>query len=310
MLSIAVVTPTLNQGRFIERTVRSVLEQHSSLIEYVVCDGGSTDDTLHILDGYADRLKLISEPDRGQADAVNKGVRVTSGEIIGWLNSDDVYCSDAVSRVLEFMASRPELDVVYGDAQVIDAHDRVLGAYYTEPWNPARLIERCYLCQPAVFFRRRVIERFGVFDEQLHYCMDYEYWLRLATGGAAFAYLPEMLAGSRLYPETKTLSSRLAVHHELNTMLSQRLGRVPDNWLLSHAHTLVELRRARHTPSSFVSHALPYALEVVAQSAILSWRWNHALPRSLLTAALGPVTRGARSRLGQSRGAATTRPAS
>jgi glycosyltransferase involved in cell wall biosynthesis len=125
--SISVVTPTLNQGRFIERTIRSVLEQNCAALEYVVCDGGSTDGTLRILNGYTDRLKLISEPDRGQAHAVNKGLRATSGEIIGWLNSDDIYRPGTLSKVHDFMAARTEVDVLYGDAEFIDALDGVLG---------------------------------------------------------------------------------------------------------------------------------------------------------------------------------------
>jgi glycosyltransferase involved in cell wall biosynthesis len=289
--TISVVTPTLNQGRFIERTIRSVLDQNFPALEYFVCDGGSTDDTLRILDGYAHRLTLISESDRGQADAVNKGVRLTSGEIIGWLNSDDVYCPGALSRVHEFMGAQPELDVVYGDAEFMDAVDGVLGPYYTEPWNPARLVERCFLCQPAVFFRRRVVESFGLLDERLHYCMDYEYWLRLAAGGARFAYLPGVLAGSRRYPETKTLGSRLAVHDELNTMLRQHLGRVPDTWLLNHAHTLVELAQ-----SGGRIRTMPYALRVALNVVWLSWRWNRSLSIGLLSKLLGPMVTGAKRR--------------
>jgi hypothetical protein len=137
--------------------------------------------------------------------------------------------------------------------------------------------------------------------------MDYEYWLRLAQGGATFAYVPSVLACSRQYPETKTLGSRLAVHAEVNTMLHARLGRVPDRWLLSHAHTLVELRRASLSP---LAPALPYAFAVVAQSVLLSWQWNRSITRSLLAAALGPIARGARRRLAQSRSATTRRPAS
>jgi glycosyltransferase involved in cell wall biosynthesis len=303
--TISVVTPALNQGRFIERTVRSVLEQNYSALEYVVRDGGSTDETLGILGNYADCIRVISEFDHGQADAVNRGVRATSGEIIGWLNSDDIYCAGALSTVAEFMASRPEVDVAYGDAQVIDAVDTVLGPYYTEPWNPARLAERCFLCQPAVFFRRRVVERFGLLDERLHYCMDYEYWLRLAAGGAMFAYVPAMLAASRQYPETKTLGSRLAVHQEINTMLRQRLGRVPDTWLVNHAHTLVELNpHGRHGPWP------PYSVNVVGRALRLSWQWNRSVSFALLATLLGPLITGAGRRTFQSRSPTTRHPAS
>jgi glycosyltransferase involved in cell wall biosynthesis len=296
VIGISIVTPSLNQGRFIERTIRSVLNQGYSPLEYVVCDGRSTDETSAILQRFSSQLRLICEPDTGQAEAVNRGIRATSGEVIGWLNSDDVYLPGALFHVAEVFAARPEVDVVYGDAQLIDADDVVLGAYYTEPWSATRLVERCILSQPAVFFRRRVVERLGLLDEHLQYCLDYEYWLRLAAHGARFLYEPRMLASMRLHPETKTLSARLAIHNELNTMFRQRLGRVPDTWLLNHAHTLVELRRAQPRPV-----VLPYAMEVVLGALRLSWHWNRSVSSRMCAMALGPIFAGARRRLASNR---------
>ncbi|HEY0582272.1 MAG TPA: glycosyltransferase family 2 protein [Chloroflexota bacterium] len=292
MVRISVITPSLNQGRFIERTIESVLTQDAPAFEYIVCDGRSSDTTPDVLARYGDRLKLVVESDRGQADAVNKGIRLTSGEVIGWLNSDDVYAPGALSVVAAQFDADADLDVLYGQAHLLDADDRVLGDYYTEPWNPARLVQRCFLCQPAVFFRRRVIDRFGLLDDGLHYSMDYEYWLRLAAGGATFAYLPTILAGSRLHPDTKTLGARLAVHQEIDAMLRSRVGRVPESWLINHAHTLVELRRQR---------VLPFALEVLAEAARLSWQWNGSLSRRLVLDMLRPIAAGARRRVSRVR---------
>jgi glycosyltransferase involved in cell wall biosynthesis len=310
VLSFSIVTPSMNQVRFVERTLRSVLDQGYQPLEYVVCDGGSTDGSRAILTSYADRVNVVSEPDGGQAAAVNKGIRLTSGEVIGWLNSDDVYLPGALASVAAYFESNPAVDVVYGDGQLIDADDRVVGTYYTEPWHPARLAQRCFLCQPAVFLRRRVVERYGGLDERLHYCLDYEYWLRLAAAGARFAYVPTNLAAARLYPETKTMGAPLAVHHEINTMLRERLGRVPDSWLLNEAHTLVELRRSTGLRSDRLRELVPYGAEVVAMAARLSWRWNGSVPRSLLASALRPLADGAWNRVVQSRSTARSRPAS
>jgi glycosyltransferase involved in cell wall biosynthesis len=292
VLSISIVTPSLNQGRFIERTIRSVLDQGYAGLDYIVCDGGSTDQTPRILARFDGQLTVVSEADHGQADAVNKGIRATSGDVIGWLNSDDIYLPGALSRVAEFLGAQPEIDVMYGDAQLIDATDQVVGTYYTEPWSVRRLVDRCFLSQPAVFFRRRVVDRYGLLDARLNLCMDYEYWLRLAGGGARFAYLRGPLAASRVYPETKTLLARLAVHQEINSMLRERIGRVPDAWLLNHAHTLVELARAdRHR------RVLPYALDVVMQTGRLSLQWNRSISRGLVVMSLAPLIQGVSRRL-------------
>ena len=241
---VSVITPSYNQGRFIDRTISSVLSQRfPGSLEYLVMDGGSTDETVDILKHYGDRLQWVSEKDRGQADAVNKGLARATGDLIGWLNSDDIYYPGAIAAACEALDSQPEVDIVYGDADHIDRLDAVIEPYPTEAWDSARLSEICYLCQPAVFFRRRVVDRFGPLRRELQFCMDYDYWLRLAAGGAKFLWLRKKLAGSRLYKETKTLSARVRVHAEINDVARANLGCVPEPRRVVFAGRPVTLRK-------------------------------------------------------------------
>jgi glycosyltransferase involved in cell wall biosynthesis len=216
-----------------------VLSQDTSGLEYVVIDGGSTDETVDILRQYEDRLSWISEKDNGQTDAVNKGIKATRGAIIGWLNSDDIYYPNALSSVVSFFEKSPEVDAIYGNADHIDENDKVIEAYYTEDWDYRRLKEICFLCQPAVFFRRRLTEKAGLLDDRLQYCMDYEYWLRLGSM-VSFVRIPQTLAGSRMYKNNKTMRARTAVHSEINDMVKNKFGMVPERWIYAYAHAVVD----------------------------------------------------------------------
>lgn len=280
-LSVTIITPSFNQGQFIERTIRSVLAQKAEppafrgRFEYLVIDGGSKDETVEILKRYSADLQWVSEKDRGHPDAVNKGLARATGDIIGWLNSDDIFYPGAVATAVDVFERHPEIDVVYGSGNHIDEHDGFIETYPTEDWDFERLKENCYICQPAVFFRRSVVDRFGPLDVQWHYALDYEYWLRLGKNGARFARIGEVLAATRLHAATKTLGSRVKVHSENNDMLRSLFGRVPDRWLFNYAHAVLDDRSVpRNTPR--------FAVEV----ALLSWRaalhWNHRISLSML----------------------------
>lgn len=275
-MKISIITPSFNQGQFIERTLLSVAAQQGVEMEHVVFDGGSNDSTVEILKRSTSLKLWVSEKDKGQTDAVNKGIKATDGEIIGWLNSDDIYYPGALASVLDFFVANPDIDVLYGMADHIDVNDQAFETYPTEPWDFERLKETCFICQPALFFRRRLIEQQGLLDETLTYCMDYEYWLRLGKDGVQFAYLEKKLAGSRLYADTKTLGAKVKVHREINDMLKKKLGKVPDRWLFNYAHASVETKINREKyPKRFL-----YSL--LASSLWSTFYWNKKISTNFL----------------------------
>lgn len=273
-MKVSIITPSFNQGQFILRTLESVNQQQDVQIEHVVMDGKSTDNTVDILKSASllmPYLKWVSEKDNGQAHAVNKGIQATNGEIIGWLNSDDIYYPGAIQSVLQVFESWPNIDVIYGMADHIDIDDQPFETYPSEPWNEQRLQDICYICQPALFFRRSVVDKCGLLDESLNYCMDYEYWLRLAKADIRFYYFEKKLAGSRLYADNKTLGARVKVHAEINTMLKKHFGKVPERWLFNYAHVVADkttdkLTRPHH-----------YFYQVVNNTIRASFHWNKKL---------------------------------
>jgi len=270
-MKVSIITPSFNQGQFIERTLQSVVIQTGAEIEHVVFDGGSTDNTVEILDRFSPPVRWISEKDKGQTDAVNKGICATDGDIIGWLNSDDIYYPGAIAKAVAFFETHQRIDVVYGMADHIDLEDHAFEPYPTEPWNFERLKDTCFICQPALFFRRSVIEQHGLLDESIHYCMDYEYWLRLGKAGVRFGYLEEKLAGSRLYADNKTIGSRVKVHREINDMFKKLVGRVPDRWLLNYAHAVVD---ATNMPKGTSSKLFAVKIGLISLVSALKWNKN------------------------------------
>ncbi len=161
---ITVITPSLNQGEFIRQTVDSVVSQGYPELDYWVIDGGSSDGTLSILRSYQNALRYISEPDAGQAEAVNKGFHRATGDVIGWLNSDDMYLPGALETVGIFFRDHPDTAVLYGDAYYCDDSGKILEPYPTRDFDWESFSSECYVCQPSVFFRRRVLEDVGVLE--------------------------------------------------------------------------------------------------------------------------------------------------
>jgi glycosyltransferase involved in cell wall biosynthesis len=271
---VTVVTPSFNQGRFIRETIESVLTQSYPRIEYLVMDGGSTDETVEILKSYGDRLEWVSEPDRGQTDAINKGWRRARGTIVAYLNSDDTYLPGAVEKAVACLLAHADAGAVYGEGYHIDEDGRMLDRYPTEAFDMARLAETCFICQPTVFLRRDVVERLGHLDASLRYCMDYDLWIRLAHV-SRFVHLPEYLANTRLHADAKTLDQRVPVHAEILRTVHRHFGRVTSQWVYGYAHAVLHAHR-RDTRWADVS----FVLQLIAISLATFVRYRCPIPRA------------------------------
>jgi glycosyltransferase involved in cell wall biosynthesis len=272
---VTVVTPSFNQGRFIRETIESVLSQDYPNIEYLVIDGGSTDDTLAVLQSYGHRLFWVSEPDKGQAHAVNKGWRRAKGDILAWLNSDDLYEPGAVRTAVDHLVHNPHVGMVYGEGYFVDESGQPINRYPTYPFNPDRFLERCGICQPTVFVRRAVIEEVGNVDESLNFCMDYELWIRISKRYSA-GYVPQHLAKSRLHDECKTIKHRVKSHKEVLDMLHRHYGFVPPNLLGAYVREVVASSGSDSVRNSKVLSFL--AMLVLGPREFL--RYNYRLPLS------------------------------
>ncbi|MSV29499.1 MAG: glycosyltransferase [Bryobacterales bacterium] len=222
---VTIVTPSLNQGRFIRATIESVLAQDYPHLEYIVMDGGSSDSTAAIAAEYGSRLKWVSEPDSGQSHAINKGFQVAKGEIVSWLNSDDLILPGAVSHAVEAFKARPETGAVYGEGYQIDETGAITRRFpYTEPFNLWKLVFLSdYILQQTVYFRKSAIEAVGYLDEDLHYGMDWDILIRL---GLKFGleHVPEYMGCLREYPEAKTSAGGAARIRELRRILRKYTG--------------------------------------------------------------------------------------
>jgi glycosyltransferase involved in cell wall biosynthesis len=226
---ISVVTPSFNQGEYLEETLLSVLSQQGDFfLDYLIVDGASTDRSLQIIREFEQRIeqgewsggcrgiryRWLSEVDRGQTDALQKGFRMADGGILAWLNSDDVYLPGTLQAVAGFFRSDAETVLFYGDAHYCDATGAVVGRYPTEAFDGEKLAWFNFFCQPATFFREEAFATVGGLDPSLHFAMDYDLFIRLAQSGKT-RYLPRYFAKYRLHAEAKTVADdMLCRNHE------------------------------------------------------------------------------------------------
>jgi hypothetical protein len=222
-----VVTPSYNQAEFLEETIRSVLFQGYPNLEYFVVDGGSADGSVEIIRRYKPWLaRWVSQPDGGQAEAIRKGFGWAAGELLAWLNSDDIYAPGALATAARAFADRPEAVLIYGDANVIGRDSSLEGpAHYVRPFDRAYLLaESNLIAQPSAFFRRAAYAAAGGLDVSLHYVMDWDLWLRLEEQGPVH-HLPEVLSSMRDHPTAKTRTGGQTMLLELKRMIESHGGR-------------------------------------------------------------------------------------
>jgi glycosyltransferase involved in cell wall biosynthesis len=229
---VTVITPSYNQVQFLEATICSVIQQDYPNLEYLVIDGDSTDGSQGIIRSYADRLAFwLSEKDKGQSHAINKGLARSKGTILGWLNSDDVLKPGTISHVVEVFTQHNEIEVVYGHLDRIDP----LGKSVPTPLLPKDKVEfdqhtalmECVVNQPGCFWRRSIMDKVGMLNETLHYGMDYEYWTRMLLAGAKFKRLDTTVAEFRLSASSKTVSQ--------STQMAKEAISIIDNFLFQPA---------------------------------------------------------------------------
>ncbi len=205
---VSIVTPSFNQAGFLEETIRSVLEQDYPNLEYIIIDGGSTDGSLEIIQKYADRINSwVSEPDRGQTDAINKGFARARGDILAWLNSDDRYRPGAIGEAVAFLKDHPQAGLVYGDANLIDEGGNIIGKFPAAQTD-YRKLQRGYvhIPQQSAFFRGELWRKVGPLDASFYFAMDYDLWVRLAKC-APLVYHPRLWADFRLHGGGKSTIS-------------------------------------------------------------------------------------------------------
>jgi len=249
---LTIITPSYNQGQFIEETIRSILDQNYPNLEHLVMDGGSTDNTIEVLKNFP-HIVWVSEKDHGQTHAVNKGLQRARGEIVGWLNSDDTFLPGAFEAVSHKFASEPDCYVAYGDYHAIDAGGKIL--YSTKGFcgtyeEMIRWWDYTYaIHQPTVFVRKEVIRKVGLLDESFNYTMDHEWWFRIARY-YQFKHIPHYIATYRMHRDAKSYAPlEKYVYPELLRASKKHWGSIWGRkyWLYLKSYRAFLLRKPRQT---------------------------------------------------------------
>ncbi|MFW6116413.1 MAG: glycosyltransferase family 2 protein [bacterium] len=262
---VSIVTPSYNQGQFIEETIRSVLLQGYPNLEYIIIDGGSTDGSVDVIRKYEPWLAYwVSEPDEGQADAINKGFARARGEIMAWLNSDDTYLPTAIQSQVAALRSRKDCGFVYGDVLYVDEDGELIYKGYGRPYSVLDLLRLSIPAQPTTFMRRDMYEEIGPLNARFHYSMDSEYWARAAKV-TDFLYNPKSIATYRLHGASKTVGQHAGFHEDwiaiarsfFSDANGPRVSEEQQSQILADIHNrIAAMEAARGTPSEAWRHLL------------------------------------------------------
>lgn len=288
-LTISVVTPSFNQGCYLAETIESVIGQEGDFnLDYLIVDGGSSDDSVEIIKHYEKLLdenhwqvkcgkikyRWLSEPDRGQTDALTKGFHLAEGEVLAWLNSDDVYLPGTLQTVTDFFRNHLEVGLFYGAAHYCDVDGEIVGRYPTESFNFRKLAIINFFCQPSTFFRKSAYETVGGLDETLHYTMDYDLFLRIGQKYDCH-YLPQYFSKYRLHEAAKTMRDEVLFDNHEETL---RVTMKYFNWApINRVYGSCNYYCLSHWPK-FLTRFRPLVISVVMCCAIFrSLRLNRGV---------------------------------
>ena len=221
---ISVITPSYNQAKYLEATIRSVLDQGYPNLEYIIIDGGSTDGSVEIIKRYSSQLTYwVSEPDRGQSHAINKGLQLATGDWVGWQNSDDIYYPRAFKLLAQMVSASPSSDLIIGDINLIDVNGHAMrDMRYVRPTYESLLAEGMVLTNQAAFWKRDLHESLGWLDESLHYGFDFEWFLRILAATERTKHIPRLIGALRYHDDTKTSQHQSRFVEEYEAILAGR----------------------------------------------------------------------------------------
>lgn len=272
MTLVSIITPSYNQARYLESTLRSVLQQDYQPVEYLVVDGASTDGSVDLIRRYAAQLAWwVSEPDQGQAEAINKGLQRAQGEIVAWLNSDDFYLPGAIQRAVAAFEAQPAAGMIFGDALSVDEWGRPINRLAFGEWGLVELLRFRIICQPAVFMRRAVLEQAGLLDPHFHMMLDHHLWLRMAREApviqlkGAEGQAP-LLAAARQHSQAKNVAQAGRFAEEILRLLS---------WIEQEPGFAEQVQRdRRHIRGGAYRLAGRYLLDGGQAAAALRFYWR------------------------------------